>query len=284
MPQGTHARRASALITAGAALALTLALGSAGAMAAPQGQGPDGNGPPGHDPDPEFTAQSDDDSKESGQRDGDRSGTAGGGASGQKDDRPRSHAEDQGPPAHASGNATGNKHLSAAAEEPDSPTPTEPSPTPAPAGEAGEAGGQTAGSQGAAGTADATFEPEPPGGSSAPASSPPASSPPADGVPSGEAAAGPTAAAPAPGGEESGDDALLAQNEGPPADVRFFERVRDRAVDTVLSPGRDFGVPILLLAILGTYLAFQRRLDRGVLPMSGLSSTPDGDFHVRYEL
>lgn len=75
---------------------------------------------------------------------------------------------------------------------------------------------------------------------------------------------------------------------GGTADTHLFERLSqgtNRALDRVLSPGRDFGVPALLLATLGAYLLLQRRLDRGALPMSSLASSPDGTHtDVRYDL
>lgn len=82
------------------------------------------------------------------------------------------------------------------------------------------------------------------------------------------------------------DDAGVAVAPDPrPGLLDRLSRGTSRALDTVLSPTRDFGVPALLVAILLVYLALQRRLDRGALPMSSLASPSDGNqTHVRFEL
>lgn len=67
----------------------------------------------------------------------------------------------------------------------------------------------------------------------------------------------------------------------------FFDRVTERSRDAasmIPSHARDFGVPGLLVAMLGGYLLIQRRLDRGPLPMSRVRDELGGDADVHYDL
>jgi hypothetical protein len=316
LPRGMSGRRTRACVLAGClALLLTLFGGVEGALAGPPAHGGPSGGP-GSSGDGEASAASHDEGPASSApgRSGQAPGNAG--RSRGNDQTPgnagQSRGNDQAPgntgqsrrndqaPDHA-GPARGRPANSAPGQQPNAGRPSDGTrPAPEPVGPPEGRGGQPTEPPAADDTPAVDEqetvapqrEPGPANGADAPfvAESEAQSTSPGGGQPSGDAT---SAAPPEPtvGLVEPASVAapnLEAANEGPVAEAHLFERISrgtSRAVDTMFSPTRDFGVPVLLVAALAAYLLFHRRLDRGSLPMTGLAATHDGSpSHARFEL
>jgi hypothetical protein len=317
LSRGMSGRRTRAVVLAGClALLLTLFGGVEGAFAGPPAHaGPSGG--PGSSGDGEVSAASHDEGPansapgRSGQAPGNsgqsrgndqapgNAGQSRGSAGQSRGNGGPSRGNDQAP--GNAGQARGRPADSAPGQQPDAGRPSNgPGSTPEPAGPPEGRGGQPTEPSAADDTPAADEqetvapqrEPGPANGADAPfvAETEPESTSPGGGPPSGGATSAappePTVDLEEPAGVAAPD--LEAANEGPIAEAHLFERISrgtSRAVDTMFSPTRDFGVPVLLVAALAAYLLFHRRLDRGSLPMTGLAATHDGSpTHARFEL